>query len=227
MSYLVLVRHGESEYNARGLWTGLTDIPLNQKGIEEAKEAGKSLKNIKFDVAFTSSLLRSQQTLSEILKALPRRSSLILRSFSEGGSEGGPNLPIHKSPALNERNYGDYTGKNKWEIKEKVGEEEFQKIRRSWDFPIPNGESLKDVYNRVVPYFEQNILPHLKQHKNVLITAHGNSLRALIKHLENIPDDAVSHLEIGTGEVYVYKTDENGKITSKETRSTNPLRGKQ
>src|SRR3989344_4445654 len=139
MSYLVLVRHGKSEWNEKGLWTGWRDIPLN------------------------------------------------------------------------ERNYGDYTEKNKWQIKEEVGEEEFQKIRRSWDYPPPNGESLKMVYVRAIPYFKSEIEPHLEDGKNVIIASSGNALRALVKYLENIPDDKIGDLEIGTGEAYVYQIDESGK----------------
>ena len=121
--------------------------------------------------------------------------------------------------ALNERDYGDLTGKNKWEVKEQLGEEEFLKIRRSWDYPPKNGESLKNVYERVVPFYESRILPELKNGKNVIIAAHGNSLRALVKFLENIPDEEISKLEMKLGEPYVYEIDETGKIVSKEIRS--------
>lgn len=208
MSYLVLVRHGKSEWNEKGLWTGWRDIPLAPTGIEEAKRTGEALKDIHFDEAYTSALMRAQQTLEEILKVLNQTP------------------PITKNEALNERDYGDYTEKNKWDIQNEVGEEEFQKIRRSWDYPPPNGESLKMVYERVLPYFETEILPKLKEGKNIIIAAHGNSLRALVKHLENISDENISTLEIGTGEAYVYELDETGKVVNKEIRGENVNKGK-
>jgi 2,3-bisphosphoglycerate-dependent phosphoglycerate mutase len=209
MSYLVLVRHGKSEWNKLSRWTGWTDVSLAEEGIQEAKNAGEQLKDIKFDLSFTSKLKRAKETLNEIKKAINQ-------------SE----LQTIENTALNERDYGDYTGKNKWEVKDEVGEEEFQKIRRSWDYQLPNGESLKDVYERVVPYYTEEILPKLKVDKNIIIAAHGNSLRALVKYLENIDDAGISSLEIGTGEVYVYKIDSEGKVLSKEIRSANPNTGK-
>lgn len=208
MAKLVLVRHGKSEWNEKGLWTGWRDIPLAAAGISEAQKTGEQLKDINFDLAYTSALIRAKQTLQEILKII------------------GQNPQITENQALNERNYGDYTEKNKWQIKEQVGEEEFQKIRRSWDYPPPNGESLKMVYDRVLPYYESEIEPKLKMGKNILIAAHGNSLRALVKHLENIDESTIATLEIGTGEAYVYDIDEGGKVTSKEIRGENESKGK-
>lgn len=204
MAYLVLVRHGRSEYNDKGLWTGFTDIALNEEGKSEAHRTSEAIKDIKFNNAFTSLLIRAQETLDIILKDLEQDS-----------------IPVEKDFALNERDYGDYTGKNKWQVKEEIGEEEFQKLRRSFDYPIPNGESLKMVYERVVPHFEQQILPLLKEDKNVLISAHGNSLRALVKYLENLSNEEVANLEIRTGEAYVYQVDNEGKIASKEIRAQN------
>lgn len=207
MSYLVLVRHGKSEWNEKGLWTGWRDIPLTAQGFEEAKTTGNQLLDIKFDLAITSSLIRAKQTLDEILKVINQTP------------------PIISNQALNERDYGDYTEKNKWQIKEMVGEEEFQKIRRSWDYPPPNGESLKMVYERVLPYYNSEIEPKIKEGKNILIAAHGNSLRALVKYLENISDEKIGDLEIGTGEAYVYQIDESGKIINKEIRGINESKG--
>lgn len=203
MSYLVLIRHGESEWNAKGLWTGLTDIGLSEKGRQEARAAARAIKNIKFNIAYTSVLKRSKETLHEIETELEM-----------------VDVPTVEDAALNERNYGEYTGKNKWEIQKEVGEEEFLRIRRGWDVPIPGGEALKDVYNRVIPFYQNHILPNLKLGKNVLVTAHGNSLRALVKYLDNISDDDISKLEIALGEVYVYQVDKEGKITGKEMKST-------
>lgn len=198
MAYLVLVRHGQSEWNALGKWTGWQDIPLTDQGKQEARAAAKSLEDITFDKAYTSKLVRSQQTLHEIKVHLNQ-----------------VKLDATATESLNERHYGDYTGLNKWEAKEQMGDEEFLKIRRSWDHPIPNGETLKDVFNRVKPYYESEIINDLKQGKNVIISAHGNSLRALVKHLESIPDDQVSNLEIGTGEVYMYSINSDGAVVDK------------
>lgn len=199
MSYLILVRHGESEWNAKGLWTGWMDIPLSDKGREEARSAGKKIKDLSIDIAYTSTLSRAQETADEILKEINKK-----------------DVQRVENKALNERDYGDYTGKNKWEIQKKVGDEEFKKIRRGYDTTIPNGESLKQVYDRVVPYFIQEILPKLKEGKNILISAHGNSLRALIKYLEEISDNEVPKLEIATGEVYIYRIGSNGEIEDKK-----------
>lgn len=201
MAYLVLVRHGESEWNKAGLWTGWTDIGLSEKGREEAKRAGQNLQDVEFDLAFTSPLIRAKETLEIIKKEL-----------------GIENLPTEANTALDERHYGIYTGKNKWQLKEKLGEEKFLKIRRGWDVPIPGGETLKDVYQRVVPFYEQHILPELNTGKNVLISAHGNSLRALVKFLENISDEDIPNLEISTGEIYIYQIDNNGKMISKKIK---------
>ena len=209
MAYLALVRHGQSEWNALGLWTGLRDIELNDIGRQEARQAAESLKGITFNVAFTSALTRAQQTLQEILTAL-----------------GQPGIPTTANAAINERDYGDLTAKNKWEVQKEYGDEQFLKWRRSWDYPVPNGETLKDVHDRVAPFYDSTILPELKAGKNVIVAAHGNSLRALVKHLENIDETEIPKLEIGTGEVYLYQVDSDGNIISKEIRVANPLAGK-
>lgn len=206
MAYLVLVRHGESEWNAKGIWTGWTDILLSDKGRQEAKDAAEQLRGIKFDIAFTSTLSRAKETLEIIKQTL-----------------GIPDLPTIQSPALNERDYGDYTGKNKWEVKKQLGLEDFQKLRRGWNWPVPNGETLRDVYERSVPYYQQEILPKIQEGKNVLISAHGNSLRALVKYLDGLSDSDVESLEIATGEVIVYKIDENGNISSKEIKHSTTI----
>lgn len=208
MATLVLVRHGKSEWNEKGLWTGWRNIALAPRGFEEAKITGEQLKDIHFDLAFSSALVRAQQTLEEILKTINQTP------------------PITNNEALNERDYGDYTEKNKWDIQKEVGEEEFQRIRRSWDYPPPHGESLKMVYERVLPYYISEIEPKLKEGKNIIIAAHGNSLRALVKFLENISDDSIATLEIGTGEAYVYEIDTSGKVISKEIRGLNENKGK-
>lgn len=201
MATLILVRHGKSEWNAKDLWTGWTDVNLNEAGQKEAKAAAEELKDIQIDETFTSSLKRAQHTLEIIKRAL-----------------GLENLPTTIDKALNERDYGDLTGKNKWKIKEEFGDEQFNKWRRGFDEKPPNGESLHDVYNRVIPYYSAHILPELKKGKNVIIAAHGNSLRALVKYLENISDNDIEQVEIATGEVYIYSIDVTGKVINKEIR---------
>ncbi len=201
MANLVLVRHGESVWNAKALWTGWTDVDLSDTGRKQARDAAEIIKDLSFDICFTSGLKRAQQTWEEI------RSSLNLQ------------IPTTSDKALNERDYGDLTGKNKWKIKEEYGEEQFLIWRRSWDNPPPGGESLKNVYDRVIPYYLNNILPEIQKNKNVIVVAHGNSLRALVKYLENISDDEISSLEMKLGEPYVFKMDQSGKIISKEIRS--------
>lgn len=202
MANLVLIRHGQSEWNAKSLWTGWTDIGLTERGREQARSAAEKIKDTTFDICFTSALKRAKETWGEISRVI-----------------GAKNVKTISDSALNERNYGDLTGKNKWEVEAQLGEGEFLKIRRSWDYPPPHGESLKDVYERVVPYYKSQILPELKMGKNVIVVAHGNSLRALVKLLENIPDDDISKLEIKLSEPYVYDLDKIGKVVSKEILS--------
>lgn len=208
MATLVLVRHGLSEYNKIGIWAGWEDPDLVPEGIEQAQKTGKELSDIQFDFAYSSDLKRALHTLDEIKKQINQ------------------NPPTTIDKAFRERNYGDYNHKNKWQVKEKVGEEEFQRIRRSWDYPPPNGESLKMVFERIVPYYEQEVLPKLKEGKNIIISSSGNALRALVKYLENLGDEQVVNLEIGTGEAYVYTLDESGKVTDKEIRGENVNKGK-
>jgi 2,3-bisphosphoglycerate-dependent phosphoglycerate mutase len=198
---LIIARHHESEWNKLGKWTGLTDVGLTDYGFEKSKDMGLLIKDIHIDQAFTSVLVRSTQTLSCMLSAC-----------------GQSNVPTESSAALNERDYGDYTGKNKWEMEKLLGEEKFKKVRRGWDCNIPNGESLKMVYDRAVPYFLNNIIPLLKQGKNVLVVAHGNSLRAITKYIENISDDSIADVEIPFGAVIIYDLDTDGHMINKEVR---------
>lgn len=205
MAYLALVRHGQSEWNKQGLWTGWKDIPLSEEGKIEAQKAGEQLKNYHFDIAFDSTLSRAKQTREIIQNILNL-----------------PHLKIIEDKALNERDYGDYTGKNKWEIQKEVGQEQFKKIRRGLDVPVPNGETLKNVYERVVPFYTSTIEPELKQGKNVLVNAHGNSLRALVKYLDKLSDSEVEKLEIPTGEIILYEVGSDGNTISKKILSSNP-----
>lgn len=205
MAYLVLVRHGMSQYNKDGMWTGWDDPDLIPEGVEEAKKAAGFLRDIHFDFVYTSVLKRTIQTADEMKKALQLEQ-----------------VPTISSKELNERNYGVYTAKNKWEIKKEVGEDLFAKIRRSWDFPIDKGESLKQVYERVVPYYTTEILPKLENGKNILLVSSGNALRALVKYLENISDEKIPYLEIATGEIYVYEIGSPGNVIKKEIRNPHP-----
>lgn len=208
MAYLVLVRHGLSDYNKKGLWTGWTDVDLAPEGQEQARKTAEELKDIHFDQAYASDLKRTHQTLDEILKVINQ------------------SPPIIHNKAFNERNYGVYTGKNKWQVKEQVGEEEFQRIRRVWDYSIPEGESLKEVYDREIPYFKEEVLPKLKEGKNIIIVSSSNPGRALVKYLDSIPDDKIAELEIGTGEAYVYEINDQGQVLHKEIRGKNEMAGK-
>ncbi len=201
MSYLILVRHGQSKWNLLNQFTGFTDVELSDQGKKEAKAAAKLLKDIKLHRAHTSDLKRAQQTLELILE-----------------DTGQKDIPVVKSKDIKERDYGDLTGMNKDEAKAKFGDELFLKYRRSWDISPPNGESLKDTAARTIPYFEQKILKDILDGHNVIVAAHGNSLRAIIKHLEQISDHEIPNLEIGTGEIYLYEINSSGKVISKEIR---------
>ncbi|MCR4322972.1 MAG: 2,3-diphosphoglycerate-dependent phosphoglycerate mutase [Candidatus Azambacteria bacterium] len=203
MAKLFLVRHGKSEWNKKGLWTGWTDVGLADEGHEEAKKAGEVLKGESIHAVYTSELKRTHQTFEGIREAM-----------------GAFHLERISHHALNERRYGIHTGKNKWQVKEEVGEEVFHKIRRGWDVAIPEGETLKDVHARVVPYYEENIKKDLKEGKNVLVVAHGNSLRALMKHLENLDEVRVCEVEVGTGEIHCYHLDEFGTVLHKEIKNS-------
>lgn len=197
---LILTRHGESEFNAKSLWTGTWDIPLTDKGRTQARQMGEALSDFQPNVGFASALIRAQDTLQSILAV------------------NHWDVPVHHSHLLNERDYGELTGLNKWDVEAKYGAEQFSKWRRGWDEPVPGGETLKDVYQRALPYFEEHILPLLKTGQTVILTAHGNTLRALIKHFDSIADDNVDHLEVSFGQLVIYQFDENGQTTAKQIR---------
>ena len=196
-SNLVLVRHGQSEWNKKNLFTGWKDPKLTELGIEDAIKAGKLLKTkeMKFDIMFTSDLFRAQET-----------GRLILENMNQ------LDIPVVKNQSLNERNYGDLAGLNKDDAREKWGEEQVHIWRRSFDIPPPGGESLKDTAERVLPYFHSEILPKAEEGLDVLVAAHGNSLRALVMELEGISSDEIVKLEIATGDPLTYELTE-GKIT--------------
>ncbi len=199
MSTLVLVRHGESQWNLENRFTGWVDVPLTPKGIEEAKSAGEKLKkeNIHFDVAFTSVLQRAQNTLKLILEKLGQQA-----------------IPVIKDQALNERHYGDLQGLDKAETAKKFGDDQVKIWRRSYDIAPPNGESLKDTAARTLPYFDANIIKELKAGKNVIIAAHGNSLRSIVMELEKLTKEQVLELNLGTAVPRIYTLDNNLKIVS-------------
>jgi 2,3-bisphosphoglycerate-dependent phosphoglycerate mutase len=194
---LVLVRHGESEWNKLNLFTGWKDPGLSEKGVEEARTAGRLLKaeGYKFDVAYTSALSRAQQTLDIMLQEL-----------------GQTGLETHEDQRLNERDYGDLSGLNKDEARKKWGEKQVHIWRRSFDVPPPGGESLKDTAARVLPYYDAKILPELKAGRNVLVSAHGNSLRALIMKLEGLTGEEIVARELATGLPIVYRLNPDGSV---------------
>lgn len=200
MAILVLVRHGESLWNKENRFTGWVDVPLTAKGEKEASEAGKQVRKegIEFNVAYTSQLDRAINTLDIIIKEL------------------GVKLPVIKDYHLNERNYGDLQGLNKEETAKKYGQEQVHLWRRSYDVRPPGGESLEDTQKRTVPFFQNTILLDLTQYrKNVLVVAHGNSLRSIVMYLENIAPEQIVNVEIPTGVPIVYMIDETGKTLSK------------
>lgn len=197
---LVLVRHGESEWNKLNLFTGWRDPDLSEKGVEEARRAGQLLKaeGYRFDIAFTSALKRAQHTLQLILQEL-----------------GQQDLTTIADKALNERDYGDLSGLNKDDARKRWGEEQVHIWRRSYDVPPPGGESLKDTAARTIPYYESKIWPEVKAGRNVIVAAHGNSLRSIVMKLDELSPEQVVKLEIATGVPIVYQLDENGKVKSK------------
>jgi len=194
---LILVRHGQSEWNLKNLFTGWRNPDLTEKGIEEARETGQVLKTkgIVPDYYYTSSLRRAQHTLDLMLEEMDI-----------------PNVTITRNTALNERDYGDLAGLNKDDARAKWGDEQVHIWRRSYDVPPPGGESLKDTADRTLPYYESELLPLLKAGKTVLVTAHGNSLRALVKAIEGLTPDEIIAREIGTGQPTVYEIGSDGKL---------------
>lgn len=205
---LVLVRHGESEWNKLNLFTGWKDPGLTPKGVGEARTAGRLLKaeGYKFDVAFTSVLARAQQTLALILEEL-----------------GQAGLVTHEDQRLNERDYGDLSGLNKDEARKRWGEEQVHIWRRSFDVPPPGGESLKDTAARVLPYYEAKIRPEIEAGRNVLVAAHGNSLRALIMKLEGLTGEQIVARELATGAPIVYRLKADGTVQDRRDLSATAL----
>jgi 2,3-bisphosphoglycerate-dependent phosphoglycerate mutase len=197
---LVLVRHGQSEWNLKNLFTGWRDVDLTEQGIAEARAAGRKLEaqGLRFDVAFTSALVRAQRTLDLVLEEM-----------------GQQNIPVVKDAALNERDYGDLAGLNKDDARKKWGEEQVHIWRRSYDVAPPAGESLKDTAARVLPYYIQEILPKVLRGDNVLVAAHGNSLRALVMVLEGLSPAEIVSREITTGVPLIYRLNADSTVAEK------------
>ncbi len=197
---LVLVRHGQSEWNAKNLFTGWKDVDLTELGVEEARSAGEKLKKAghHFDIAYTSNLIRAQKTLT-----------LILEELGQGG------LETIRDVALNERDYGDLVGLNQTETAEKFGADPVHIWRRSYDVAPPGGESLKDTAARTLPYFDANILPRVLAGENVIVSAHGNSLRAIVMQLDGLSEDEVTQLNLATGAPMIYRLNEDGSVAEK------------
>ena len=196
---LILIRHGESEWNALGKWTGWTDVSITDEGTRLSRELGEKLGDVRIDVAYNSELKRTKETLDAVL-------------------EGMSQTPERRvSGAVNERDYGVYTGMLKEEVRTEIGEEAYLALRRGWDRPIENGESLKDVYTRVLPFYLEEIVPQLLDGKNVLIVGHGNSLRAMVKYIDTISDDDISSFEFGHNCAMIYEVDADGRRVSGET----------
>jgi len=200
---LILTRHHESEWNKKGLWTGVRDRHLTEYGFKKSEDMGCLIKDVRIDYAFASMQVRSIETLSSMLTACEKYE-----------------MPTEHSSALNERDYGIYTAKNKWDMEHILGEEEYKKLRRAWDRPIEGGESLKMVYDRAVPFFLDKIMARVKEGKNVLVVAHGNSCRVIIKYIEKISDEGIADVEMPFGSILIYDVDDDGHMIKKETRIT-------
>lgn len=200
---LLLARHHESEWNKLGKWTGSRDRHLTEYGFQKSNDMGFLIKGIHVDRAFASMQVRSIETLSCMLNTCELY-----------------DVPTEHSAALNERDYGVYTGKNKWEMEQLLGEEEFTKMRRGWDYPLPEGESLKMVSERTIPYLTETILPHVAAGEQVLVVAHGNSLRTIIKHIEKVSDEDIATVEMPFGSIVIYTLDDTGHMITKEIRQT-------
>lgn len=224
MGKLILIRHGQSIWNLQNRFAGWADVSLSKKGILEAKKAAIKLKNIKFDAAYTSNLLRAQETLFEILNKNLYCNHYIRVHEDESKwyshykhtKNDDLDLKVYSSEKLNERYYGDLQGLNKDETKNIYGEKLVQIWRRSFTTAPPGGDSLEITYKRTIPYFKSHIESRLKKGETIIIAAHGNSLRSIIKYIEDISDDKISELELGTAVPYIYTFDKNMKIKKKE-----------
>ena len=224
MATLVLIRHGQSQWNLENRFTGWVDVPLSIQGREEARKAGQKLATYSFDLAFNSNLIRATETLLLVMEQNKIGKTLVfthssgkLKSWARHSSESAKELPVISSDALNERCYGALQGLNKTETAKKYGEEKVHIWRRSYSVRPPRGESLSDTAKRTIPYFTKSILPYLKKGKNVVISAHGNSLRSLVMYLDHLSHEEVVQLELATGVPLIYEIDKNGRVIDKKT----------
>ena len=210
MSKLVLVRHGESQWNQKQVFTGWADVSLTSRGVEEVQELAQELQNIQFDIMFTSRLERARMTLL-MIASKQERTAVFIHKKKEYDAifDDRENVPVFSDRSLNERHYGLLQGMKKHHARDKFGQAQVHQWRRSYDVRPTKGESLHDVYERVVPYFQDKIIPELRNEKNILISAHGNSLRALIKYIDNISDEDVVNLELAPGDVITYSMKNN------------------
>jgi len=207
------VRHGESRWNLDNKFTGWIDVPLSNRGIGEALISAKELKDLDIDIAFTSKLERAQETLLIILSEQQKtgifvHDSGLMKKWSNNAEPKESEILVHTSQSLNERYYGKLQGLNKDETRKKYGEDQVFKWRRGFTDRPPGAESLSDVYNRTIPYFKKRIMPEIEKEQNVIVSAHGNSLRSIIKFIDNISDEEIPHLELPTGKpiIYTYST---------------------
>ena len=196
MATLILVRHGQSLWNLENRFTGWVDVPLTAQGIEEARKAGELLRGHSIDVAYTSALRRAQDTLAHLMDSMPL------------------DVPVIRDKALNERDYGDLSGLNKDDMREKYGEEQVHIWRRSYDVAPPGGESLKDTRERTLPFFERAIMGDIRQGKNVLVVAHGNSNRSIVMAVENMTPEQILATELPTGIPRIYDLNTDGTMNS-------------
>ena len=223
VSRLILVRHGESQWNLENRFTGWVDVPLSKKGIEESISAGKKLKDIEFDTMYVSHMLRAIQTLHYIIiESNDKRTPIIyheekrIHDWEHHTSDPKTEIPIYMSVDLAERYYGNLQGLNKQKTREEYGDEQVHLWRRSYDVNPPSGESLKNTCERTTPYYKKYILKDLQGGKTVLVSAHGNSLRAITMHIENISEQEIPDIEIPTGVPIVYSFDEKMNLVDKK-----------
>jgi len=219
MNSLVMVRHGQSRWNAVNRFTGWVDVTLSVKGLLEAQQCGDKLKDTQFDVAFTSELIRAQQTLFTILSRQNKTGIVVHTSDKDpltliSNFMTVEDIPIYETHKLNERHYGILQGLDKAEVKAKYGEEQVLAWRRGYKAKPPEGESLEDVFKRAVPYFKNTVMPYVASGKNVIVSGHGNSLRAIVKYIENITDEQIVNLDLPTGEVIRYEF-EAGQVSKR------------
>lgn len=206
MGKLVILRHGESVWNKKGVFTGWVNIGLSEKGVQEALEAGEKMKEIAFDAIYVSTLMRTQTTVAIVLAKNKATKTAIFKGPSKWERSYGENefIEVIETEALNERYYGKLQGKNKEAIKKEFGEEQFLLWRRSYDNPPPDGESLKMTIERTLPYCEKEIFPRVRKGQTVLVCAHGNSIRGIMMHLNKLSEEDIVKLEIPTGEPIIY-----------------------